>query len=178
MNRYLEIAPEVQAALAAGKPVVALESTIISHGMPYPQNVETALNVERIVREHGAVPATSGGYGLLQWTSHPDDRKPWVEFTPKRRPFALGRVVIDALDRSLGRFHIEVFADGAWKTVFTCADGTKDNHFECAFPPVPNAERFRIVVDEPVGKLGRMRNFPRLENIKVARIGEVEAYAK
>ena len=42
MNRYLDIAPEVQEALAAGKPVVALESTIISHGMPYPQNVETA----------------------------------------------------------------------------------------------------------------------------------------
>ncbi len=63
MNRYLEIAPEVQAALAAGKPVVALESTIISHGMPYPQNVETALNVERIVREHGAVPATTAIIG-------------------------------------------------------------------------------------------------------------------
>ena len=45
-------------ALAAGKPVVALESTIISHGMPYPQNVETALNVEKIIRENGAVPAT------------------------------------------------------------------------------------------------------------------------
>ena len=58
MNKYLEIAPEVREALAAGKPVVALESTIISHGMPYPQNVETALNVERIVRENGAVPAT------------------------------------------------------------------------------------------------------------------------
>ncbi|MBQ6373784.1 MAG: pseudouridine-5'-phosphate glycosidase [Clostridia bacterium] len=58
MNQYLEISPEVQAALSAGKPVVALESTIISHGMPYPQNVETALNVERIVRENGAVPAT------------------------------------------------------------------------------------------------------------------------
>ena len=58
MNRYLEISPEVQAALAAGKPVVALESTIISHGMPYPQNVETALNVEKIVRDNGAVPAT------------------------------------------------------------------------------------------------------------------------
>ena len=58
MNKYLEISPEVQAALAAGKPVVALESTIISHGMPYPQNVETATNVERIVRENGAVPAT------------------------------------------------------------------------------------------------------------------------
>ena len=58
MNKYLEISPEVKAALDAGKPVVALESTIISHGMPYPQNVETALNVERIIRENGAVPAT------------------------------------------------------------------------------------------------------------------------
>ena len=54
----MDIHPEVAAALAEGKPVVALESTIISHGMPYPQNVETALNVERIVRENGAVPAT------------------------------------------------------------------------------------------------------------------------
>ena len=58
MNKYLDIAPEVAQALAEGKPVVALESTIISHGMPYPQNVETALNVERIIRENGAVPAT------------------------------------------------------------------------------------------------------------------------
>ena len=58
MNKYLEISPEVKAALAGGKPVVALESTIISHGMPYPQNVETAINVEKIVRENGAVPAT------------------------------------------------------------------------------------------------------------------------
>ena len=58
MNKYLDIAPEVAAALAEGKPVVALESTIISHGMPYPQNVETALAVEKIVRENGAVPAT------------------------------------------------------------------------------------------------------------------------
>ena len=58
MNNYIEISPEVQAALAEGKPVVALESTIISHGMPYPQNVETAMNVERIVRQNGAVPAT------------------------------------------------------------------------------------------------------------------------
>ena len=58
MNRYLDVAPEVQEAIKAGKPVVALESTIISHGMPYPQNVETALHVEKIIREHGAVPAT------------------------------------------------------------------------------------------------------------------------
>ncbi len=58
MNRFLEINPEVKAALDAGKPVVALESTIISHGMPYPQNVETALKVEQIIRDNGAVPAT------------------------------------------------------------------------------------------------------------------------
>ena len=58
MNKYLDVNPEVAQAIAQGKPVVALESTIISHGMPYPQNVETALNVERIIRENGAVPAT------------------------------------------------------------------------------------------------------------------------
>ena len=58
MNKYLDISKEVREALNAGKPVVALESTIISHGMPYPQNVETALAVEKIVRENGAVPAT------------------------------------------------------------------------------------------------------------------------
>ncbi len=58
MNRFLEISQEVQQALAEGKPVVALESTIISHGMPYPQNVETALKVEQIIRDNGAVPAT------------------------------------------------------------------------------------------------------------------------
>ena len=58
MNKYLDIAPEVQQALAEGKPVVALESTIISHGMPYPKNMETALLVEQTIRDNGAVPAT------------------------------------------------------------------------------------------------------------------------
>ena len=58
MNKYLDLSPEVAEALASGKPVVALESTIISHGMPYPQNVETALKVEKTIRENGAVPAT------------------------------------------------------------------------------------------------------------------------
>ena len=58
MNKYLDLSPEVAEALAAGKPVVALESTIISHGMPYPQNVETALMVEKTIRDNGAVPAT------------------------------------------------------------------------------------------------------------------------
>lgn len=58
LNQHLDISPEVAQALAAGKPVVALESTIISHGMPYPKNVETALLVEQTLRENGAVPAT------------------------------------------------------------------------------------------------------------------------
>ena len=58
LNKYLDVAPEVAQAVAEGKPVVALESTIISHGMPYPQNVETALKVEQIIRDNGAVPAT------------------------------------------------------------------------------------------------------------------------
>jgi pseudouridine-5'-phosphate glycosidase len=54
----LAVAPEVAAALAAGAPVVALESTIISHGMPYPRNVQTAREVEQLIRDSGAVPAT------------------------------------------------------------------------------------------------------------------------
>ena len=58
MHQFLSYSPEVAAARAAGKPVVALESTIISHGMPYPQNVQTAREVEQIVRDAGAVPAT------------------------------------------------------------------------------------------------------------------------
>lgn len=58
MNQYLDINPDVAAAIAAGKPVVALESTIISHGMPWPQNAETAKKVEQIIRDNGAVPAT------------------------------------------------------------------------------------------------------------------------
>jgi len=59
-NNYVDILPEIKEAIKAKKAIVALESTIISHGMPYPQNVETAKNVENIIREQGAVPATIG----------------------------------------------------------------------------------------------------------------------
>ncbi len=55
---HLTISPEVAAALSAGRPVVALESTIITHGMPFPQNLEMAGNVEKVIRANGAVPAT------------------------------------------------------------------------------------------------------------------------
>ena len=58
LEKYLKISPEVKEALENNKPVVALESTIISHGMPYPENVETAILCEQMVRDNGAVPAT------------------------------------------------------------------------------------------------------------------------
>ena len=58
MNRYLDLSPEVREALENNRPVVALESTIISHGMPYPKNVQTAVAVENTIRQNGAVPAT------------------------------------------------------------------------------------------------------------------------
>jgi|ERR1035441_7701652 pseudouridine-5'-phosphate glycosidase len=55
---YLKVAPEIRRALQGGRPVVALESTIITHGMPYPENLETARSLESQVRAGGAVPAT------------------------------------------------------------------------------------------------------------------------
>ncbi|MGL4914607.1 MAG: pseudouridine-5'-phosphate glycosidase [Romboutsia sp.] len=58
LEKYLQVHPEVKKAIEAGEAVVALESTIISHGMPYPKNVEMAKNVSKIIRENGAVPAT------------------------------------------------------------------------------------------------------------------------
>ena len=58
IEKYMDIKTDVKTALEEGKPVVALESTIIAHGMPYPQNVKTALEVEKIIRDNGAIPAT------------------------------------------------------------------------------------------------------------------------
>ena len=58
MNEYLDIKPEVREALESGAPVVALESTILSHGMPWPENLDFAARVEEVVRAEGAVPAT------------------------------------------------------------------------------------------------------------------------
>lgn len=58
MNRHIVLSKEVKEAIEKGLPVVALESTIISHGMPYPKNVETALSLEKLIRDNGAVPAT------------------------------------------------------------------------------------------------------------------------
>ncbi len=60
LSKYLDVREDVQAAIEKGEAVVALESTIISHGMPYPRNVETALMCEKIISDQGAVPATIG----------------------------------------------------------------------------------------------------------------------
>ena len=93
MNKYLDLSLEVAEALAAGKPVVALESTIISHGMPYPQNVETALLVEKTIREGGAVPATIAIIGgRLKAGLTPDE----IEYLGKK-----GRNVAKASRRDL-----------------------------------------------------------------------------
>jgi len=83
MKEYLELSPAVKAALKAGEPVVALESTIISHGMPYPQNVETALRVEETVRQAGAVPATIAVLGgkLKAGLTHDE-----IEYLGKKGP--------------------------------------------------------------------------------------------
>ena len=83
MNTYLDVSPEVSQALAEGKPVVALESTIISHGMPYPKTVETALLVEKTIRENGAVPATIAIIGgRLKAGLSPDE----IEYLGKAGP--------------------------------------------------------------------------------------------
>ena len=58
MEQYIELSPKVRDAIQQQKPIVALESTVISHGLPYPQNIETAQSMESIILEHGAVPAT------------------------------------------------------------------------------------------------------------------------
>ncbi len=104
MNRYLDVSPEVKAALDAGRPVVALESTIISHGMPYPKNVETALLVEQTIRENGAVPATIAVIGgrLKAGLSHEE-----IEYLGKT-----GRFVTKASRRDLPAL-VARKADGA-----------------------------------------------------------------
>ena len=93
MNKYLSISSEVQEALRTGKPIVALESTIISHGMPYPQNVETALRVEKTIRDNGAVPATIAIIGgRLKAGCTPEE----IEYLGKK-----GQAVIKASRRDL-----------------------------------------------------------------------------
>ncbi|MBO4570651.1 MAG: pseudouridine-5'-phosphate glycosidase [Bacteroidales bacterium] len=93
LNNYLSLSPEVKEAIEKGRPVVALESTIISHGMPYPQNVETALAVEKEIRRNGAVPATIAViWGRLKAGLTPEE----IEYLGKK-----GRGVAKASRRDL-----------------------------------------------------------------------------
>jgi pseudouridine-5'-phosphate glycosidase len=104
LNQYLDVSPEVAQAIQNGKPVVALESTIISHGMPYPQNVETALKVEEIIRQNGAVPATIAIIGgRLKAGCSKDD----IEYLGKK-----GQAVAKASRRDLAVL-VSQGADGA-----------------------------------------------------------------
>lgn len=82
MNSFLEILPEVSEALQNNKPVVALESTIISHGMPYPKNVETAIAVEQVIRDNGAVPAT---IAIMNGKCHVGLSKEQIEYFGKAK---------------------------------------------------------------------------------------------
>ena len=104
MKQYLDISPEVAEAITTGKAVVALESTIISHGMPYPKNVETALRVEKTIRDHGAVPATIAVIGGRLKAGLSVDE---IEYLGKK-----GREVIKASRRDLPAL-VARKADGA-----------------------------------------------------------------
>lgn len=134
----MKIHPEVRAALAAGRGVVALESTIIAHGMPYPANVETAGNVERIVREQGAVPATIailGGEISVGLDEQALDRLGSADDVAKVSRRDLGAVTARGLDGATtvaatmiiaARAGIEVFVTGGIGGVHRGAERTFD----------------------------------------------------
>jgi pseudouridine-5'-phosphate glycosidase len=124
MNDLIQLSPEVAAARAAGQPVVALESTIIAHGMPWPQNLETAREVEDVIRAEGAVPATIAVIGgririgltneeLQQLAQSPDAMK----LSRRDLPFAiatgrLGATTVAATMICAQLAGIEVFVTG------------------------------------------------------------------
>lgn len=91
MTAPLTFSPEVEAALAAGRPVVALESTIITHGMPYPQNLEMARQVEQVIRDNGAVPATIAVMGGQIYVGLTDQALEILAQTPSDEAMKLSR---------------------------------------------------------------------------------------
>lgn len=134
----LHILPEVQQALQEGKPVVALESTIISHGMPYPKNVETALAVENMVRSNGAIPAT---IAIMNGKCHVGLSAEEIEFFGKEKnvwkvslrdiPYVLtqhlhGATTVAATMRIAGMAGIRVFVTGGIGGVHRGAENTMD----------------------------------------------------
>ncbi len=141
MKKYMEIQEEVADALNTGKPVVALESTIISHGMPYPVNVQTAREVEAIVREEGAVPATIailGGriqIGLndehLEYLGRPENRDSIAKVSRRDLAYVLshgqnGATTVAATMICAQMAGIEVFVTGGIGGVHRGAEQTMD----------------------------------------------------
>lgn len=137
-ENYLDINEEVKAALSNKKAVVALESTIISHGMPYPKNVETALNVEKIVRDNGAIPATIAILnGRLKVGLSPEEieflgKAPNVQKTSRRDiPFIIAKGLTGATTVAstmilAAMAGIKVFATGGIGGVHRGAENTFD----------------------------------------------------
>ncbi len=138
MNRYLHIHPEVREALAVGRPVVALESTIISHGMPWPQNRDTALAVEEAVRANGAVPATIAildGHCMVGLEAHAIERlgrdaDVW-KVSLRDMPYVIaskvpGATTVAATMRIAAMAGIRVFATGGIGGVHRGASDTFD----------------------------------------------------
>lgn len=138
MQDYLSITPEIEEAIKAGKPVVALESTILSHGMPFPQNMEFAHKVEEIVRAEGAIPATTaiiGGKLKVGLTSEELDLMCKGEGVGKvsRRDVAVylatgktGATTVATTMMIAAMAGIKVFATGGIGGVHRCATETMD----------------------------------------------------
>jgi pseudouridine-5'-phosphate glycosidase len=138
LSPFLDVAPRIAAALAAGGPVVALETTIVTHGMPYPQNVETALEVEAMVRAGGAEPATIAILdGRIRVGLEPDDVRALAHLTNVRKvsradlPFALatkaaGATTVAATMICAALAGIHVFATGGIGGVHRGAESTFD----------------------------------------------------
>ena len=138
MNQFLQVHPEIQDALATQKPVVALESTIISHCMPYPQNVETALAVEQTVRENGAIPATIAiingkcrvGLSAQELEAFGKEKNVW-KVSLRDMPFVvskkmLGATTVAATMRIAAMAGIKIFATGGTGGVHRGAETSMD----------------------------------------------------
>ena len=134
----IRINPEVKKALEENRPVVALESTIISHGMPYPKNVETALKVEKVIRDHGAIPATIGiinGEAVVGMTPEEIEefgkRKGIVKASRRDLPVIYakkmwGATTVAATMAIVGQAGIEIFVTGGIGGVHRGAEKTMD----------------------------------------------------
>lgn len=138
ISQYLTFTDEVREALDSGKPIVALETTIISHGMPYPQNIEMARTVERIIREQGAVPATIGimdgrvKIGLNEQeleafaTSNPVEKVSRRDFAYLLSSGKIGATTVAATMIGAALAGIEVFATGGIGGVHREGETTMD----------------------------------------------------